>query len=157
MTDEPVPERLRPDLRGAGLRVDVYRPCKGRDWVSATQERFLSCSEGNKDVRIAPLGIAKECYPAVLAFSVLDAAAASVVLLLIGKSFHPDVPGWYAGHHRHDAARRGLERSRGPANAEYSEGGGAALRALPWMRRIPWIGCDFGTDHVRLPLNVRGA
>jgi hypothetical protein len=122
-----------------------------------TRTRTLSCSEGNKDVRIAPLGSAKECYPAVLAFSVLDAAAASVVLLLIGKSFHPDVPRWYAGHHRHDAARPGLERSRGPANAEYSEGGGAALRALPWMRRIPWIGCDFGTDHVRLPLNVRGA
>jgi DeoR/GlpR family transcriptional regulator of sugar metabolism len=31
VTDEPVPERLRPALRGAGLRVDVYRPCKGRD------------------------------------------------------------------------------------------------------------------------------
>ncbi|MBV9921513.1 MAG: hypothetical protein JOY78_11760 [Pseudonocardia sp.] len=95
-------------------------------------------------------------HSAVSASSIVGAAA-SAFLLLIGKSFHPDAPRWYASEHRRDEVARGLERSRRPADAEYSEGGGAALRALPWMRGIPWIGRDLGTDHVRLRMNARGA
>ena len=86
----------------------------------------------------------------------LAIAAIPAFLLFVGMMILPDSPRWYALKGRHEDARRVLERTRPPAEAqaEYesviehaerdlTEDKGKAwkdLRAYTWMRRIMFVG-----------------